>query len=520
MSDFGFGSLTGKSGQIKWEQIQKYDTDKRGDLDVNEYNAMLKDEDPDGFNGITAFGKMDINGDTKITQEEFNFIDQQVLMSEIVDKKFESLSTDKKLTADLQAAVTSYLNNYAQQKEYTVNSENISQMSGNFEKDLETFISDYQTNKNTAKDTSQDVGGTKAQALIDSVNIATENGYLTNAETKDIKEKSYSYALSAVLSGDYSFLTDVGADVSSLKTLVSNYTSGKGSTLEDVESKIKELIKNASTGKIITASAKLKDTIDNKAPEVNTINPIELNYPKGYSNNEEIHRDKQGPSAAETPAKADIESLKEQMRGLLEAQCSSAGSNLKEDLFNNIFSMAEDIAITKCVTGQDSAWNKHSKSSYKTKDLIDTFVNNFNELMAKSVKNLNAKQTDSNGVPTKEAIISSYLDDDSTNLNNEEKEVQYYQKDLLVSGDKEQDIDALYAFEIMTTLGKKVKAQMKESLGSNYNEAVVTNIINDAISDVMKTTTAHSTSNLVSDFVAAVQTKYAQYKSTKSSFTA
>lgn len=518
-TNFGFGSLTGVNGQkVDWDTLKKYDANQDGAIDAVEYHAMLKEMDPDGFKGITAFGTMNANGDKIITEEEFKVMEQKVAMAEYVDKLFEDLASASGLTASYQNAVTAYLKFYAEEfvKEYP---DNVDEMSNAFKQDLVLFIEQYQNGVDKINEIKENPD--YATDLVNVVKDGNENGYISAEERAVINEAATNYALQLVLKGDYTFLISLGVaskDISNLKVTVAklNRTCDPEGVLDEIKSQIAGLINKSDANKIVSNVSKIEDQIkakeaakNEKPAEAYTITALELDYSgiKGYKENSGVTKDQ----AAKL-----IEQLRKQVIEQLKAKCAAKGLNFDETLVNTIFDVAKTARLEN---PNKSTPTTDPKYPYNVKTLIDHFINKFNKLMETATEKLAAEKLDPNGVPKLAAITSNYLDVPDSKLTREQKALKNLQKDLLIHGDKVIK-GTSEATTIIDTVAAEVKAEMLASLGDSYKN-VITNIIANSKDETLAKVTGKTTKlDVVKNFISLVKTKFADYKENKTSLTA
>lgn len=567
-TNFGFGSLTG----VSWDILKQYDIRGNkdgtpdGKLDAVEYNNMLKDLDPDGFNGISTFGSIDggFDGkrDGKISEEEFKIMEQKVAMAGTLDAKFEEKGAA--ITPDCRNAAISYLKSYA--ATYLAahpDSADIEGMSGQFASDLDTFLGNYQKGLDSIDEMKKNES--LGQDFYDAVKDANTNGYINAAERTKINDAAADYALQQILlKGDYSVLTDLGVsskNVSAIKTLVANLTKSGNvqANLDALTTKITYLISNCDESKIIDKANKIPEVIaaqeatkkaaeeakNKKSVDVYTVKPTDLQYTNlpGYADNTTL-TSRNNIGVLKDNASMKIELLRQQITDKVKANCAAKGLNFDQALVDNIFDLAKTTTIDSCIKSEDKVasrflgflWPTSWLTDYScnVKTLIDTFVDKFDKMMTTEINKLNAAQADANHVPTFDNITSSYLDKDGTDLDANQKEMQKIQKGFLTNPDakietkdvttttkdsngnnvttttKGPDYDKAAA--ILDIVGADVKTQM---LKAGVNETVITKLIGEAKNEIKNKLTINTKKiDMVKDFIALIQKKCEDYKTT------
>lgn len=571
-TNFGFGSLTGANGQkIDWETLKKYDANQDGSIDAVEYHAMLNEMDPDGFNGISAFGTMNANGDKLITEEEFKLMEQKVAMGEHVDSVLEDMATAGELTSGYKNAITSYLKNYATTY-MTAHPDAVDGMLEQFKIDVETFCSNYEAGLGEIEDIKKN--SDYAKTFTDSVTDGNKNGYITGAERAAINDSATDYSLQQALKGDYSFLIGIGVsskDISNIKVIIAklNKTVNIQATLDEIRVQIKTSIVKCNESKLIDSANKLAEkTAAEKAAEeaakkaaeeaknakpagVYTVNSPDLDYSRidGYEKGSTVTSGKNDHNGIKNKAGDAIEKLHQQIRDKVKANCAANGLNYDEALVDSIFDSAKTATIGSCIHGKDGVASRflgflwptshYTVYSYNTETLINTFVNNFNKLMKTEIDKLNAVQVDANHVPTFDNITSSYLDkpdtDDKGNkLSADQLAMKNLQKDFVTDPDAKigtktvttttkdsngnnktttttvPDYDKAAA--ILDIVGVEVKSQM---IKAGVNEAVITRLIGEAKTETKgKIAVDTKKPDMVKSFIELIQKKCADYKTT------
>ncbi len=544
-TNFGFGNLTVNGKKIDWETAKTYDADSDGKLSTSEYNALLKEVDADGFNGVPAFGTVDADGNGQITEAELAVTDQKVQIGDYLDAYFESMAdasttsgaSTTGVSANFKTAATAFMNNFITtflaNKENADNTEN---MSSEFVTEFTTFVDSY--NALQEQITEAKGGDTTSAALYSAVDDANSNGNISNKETAAIKTAGKDYAVEKALAGDYSFLTSLGiksTQLVTLKGLVKGMSTSAtpATVLDSIKSEIAKLIAAADVAKIVTASTALEaaDTAKKnvRSTESYSVDALELDYSSidGYEEDETKTVKKKGKDGANDLAKADIEKLRAQMKAQIEAKCKAEGTTFSEELFTSVFDASETKAIEEGVSGKDGGTFHHSKSSYNVQDLIATFVSTFNTTMSDTIAQMAEDKTTSDGLPTETAITTDLLDDDASTLTSEEQALKELQEDLLDGDQKLVESTNIWttlsakaqakekAEEVIDTLTSGLLTRMKTSLGSKYSENKANNIIlaakEETLAGVGKNTTL---AEVVSNFMSAFQIKYTELSTT------
>lgn len=561
-TNFGFGSLTFNGKTITLADIQEYAKKHvdDGKLDAVEYKMMLKDFGMDGFNGVCTFGSMDKNHDGKITEDEFKIMEQKVAMGEYLDGELEAKADDPEsgYTPDLKNAAISFLKGYADT--YLIaHPGDVDNMLEQFKTDLTKFFDNYQAGLEKIEDIRKN--NKYGKAFLDAVKDGNKNGYIDSAEREAINTAAADYALQQILiKSDYSFLTDMGvksSDISAIKSLVGKlYTSGNvGDNLTAITAKIKDSVAKCDDAKIVDEATKLQAQKDAeeaaknaKPAAVYTVNSIDLDYSgiKGYNEKSTVTttNDEKGIKA-QAAKTIDESGLKDQLKAKIKEKCAAQGLNFDEALVDSIFDSAKTVAMDSCIKSEDvpASWGPsnalqwwvaswRTDRSFNVKTLIDTFVSKFNELMTKATEKLAAGQADANGVPTFDYITSSYLgvpDKDpvtGVELTKDQKAMKALQEELLANPDGK--IGGSVAFggfmafikpnvalatQIVDIVGADIIEQMKKA---GVSETVLTNLISQSKDEVLaKVTSDTKKIDLVKDFVALVQQKYADYKTSR-----
>lgn len=525
-SNFSFGSLTGVNGQkIDWNTLKKYDKNNDNVIDTDEYNSMIKDSDPDGFNGVSAFGSGDVNKDGKMSEEEFNNLAFKVKMGEFTDQYLELLGKDapEGFKEGLYALVNKCAANIG--KEGGV---------GSIE-ELKSMIDAYQAQFTEAKAKMDEIKNntTNETTLIETVKTANSNGYVTAEEAAKMKKAASDYAIQMALKGDYSFLKALGANslqIAEITKLVaeSGSSTDPAAIFSQIKTKINSVIAKSTSTAIVNATKTIEDAKTKAEAAKNatnttdyTVNSKDIDYSniKGYSKNETVTVKKKGADGAKGEANKILEQLRAQIKAQIQAQCKASGVNFNESLFNSVFDTAKTEAMKVSIGGQHSTkYTHHSKSFFDTKTLVDNFVGGFNYKMSEVTQKLaasssNETSTNSNGVPTYDSLTVGYLDKDDTTLTPEQKTAKNTQKTLLA--DPNGTMTEAQAKNYMETFSKEIRSQMIAKLGEGSSNAI-DNLIKESISETLanfKSTTTRS--DILKNFYNIFNEKYAAYKSSK-----
>jgi hypothetical protein len=484
---FDFGSLTVKGQQIDWSQLQKYDKDGNGKIDSSEYSQMVKDLDPDGFNGVAAFGNVDANHDGKITEDEMKLAEQKAEITQYADNYLENAANSNNGKADINAQnlITALVNKYMAMSTSTSAS-----LLTDFEAEFNTEMQKYQDT--SAKiDAAKTTDNSVLKNLKDVVKKA-DNGYISTEETGEIRSAAGAEALKEALNGDYTLLKGLGcadATIAAIKAKVAalSNTADLAKAYQDLQTSINTLIKNTTAQKLVSAT-KAINTDAGKAEY--TLNAEDIDYTGIDMTASYSGRNTEGPEEDV------ISQLKPKLIAQIKKQCEADGKDFNEALIDSIFEGCKKDAMNDSTYQTQSAGLfRHSKHGFKTKDLCDNVVKEFNNKIAEYYKDLGNSAIDKNGVANTTNITTNMLatssadltvTDSDTDAQKAEKtkkaKLKALQQELFADKNATDKMSSMK--EDLTLFADNIKSVMKNTLGSKYNETAMNNICDEAVTEI------------------------------------
>lgn len=157
--------------------------------------------------------------------------------------------------------------------------------------------------------------------------------------------------------------------------------------------------------KIAEAEAKEAEKVNNLKGSDVQIGADDIDYHAidGYYSNETITwnafsygKNNKIITKGKEDAQTRINELKEQIKNGVIKDLEALGIPFEkfEVLFEKVFTESIAVTLEKCLSIKDQLLNVFDKVTFNVKDLIDTFITTFNELLAQNIDQMNASQSD------------------------------------------------------------------------------------------------------------------------------
>lgn len=398
-------------------QIQEALNDLMGQIskDFTGANADLSSEMIAALKEFAETFKAEYIGDTSKMVEEFNAqlpekyeelkseilpSTQNPVKSEVLDDILEDIQNILS-AADLSDNVTKPIIQTLGKKLETLADKFISSYTGNNMKaDLRSYLQSQLTKSDSEKMT---------DAIENYRNVYNNLGvYIDSGELNTLKNAVREFFGEALDNGLILRMNGVNvASEAAIETLLKKYTDA-----EELNSDMELLINSLSTDKMLqsamndakTASENLADTAfgtltgDDVMIE-RSLSSIDYSQIPGYYENSTIKSSKRGfrgLEQAQDKARDLLEtSLKEQFRNQIANNLQEKGIPFEkiETVFETVFTQASLNAVAACVDTNRGLifW---AKSSFNVQDLVNTFTDEFNEMISTTINEMNASNTD------------------------------------------------------------------------------------------------------------------------------